>query len=315
MPTVLNIDRDYLADTILSQIEGSETWEKIEPVVEGWSDEAKYHIFTDAGDELLLRVGDAKRKERNAFIFDILSSASLRGLDAPQPILMGVSKDKTHSYLLLSWLPGDELGNALPTLPVREQYELGRKAGTLLRNIHTLEIKAYPRHHTEDWHEYCLQKANRVITQYRNQEIRSKLIETCIEFTWGNLHHTKDRKQTFQHGDYHVGNLLLQRNDIVGVIDFSRCSIGDPWEDFHRSVWCAEVSPAFASGKVDSYFDDSIPDDLFPLVALYTALTQIGYVTWAQQFAAGEVQTMLRQAHNIDSWYNGFTKTVPSWYT
>ena len=100
----------------------------------------------------------------------------------------------------------------------------------------------------------------------------------------------------------------------MGVIDFSRCSIGDPWEDFHRSVWCAEVSPAFASGKVDSYFNDSIPDDFFPLVALYTALTQIGYVTWAQQFAANEVQTMLRQAHNIDSWYNGFTKTVPSWY-
>ena len=68
MPELKNMGRDYLAETTLSQISGSETWKEIEPVIEGWSDEVRYHISTDAGDELLLRIGDAKRKAHNTFL-------------------------------------------------------------------------------------------------------------------------------------------------------------------------------------------------------------------------------------------------------
>lgn len=314
MDTVASIDMSYLASNILHSIEGSERWKSIEPVVAGWSDEAKFHIFTKTDDELLLRVGDAKRKHHNALIFAALESASVRDMHTPKPLAQGETTDGTRSYLLLSWVPGIEMGEVLPSLPMRQQYELGRKAGTLLRDIHSLKMRARPKCHVDSWYERCEKKTQNIVARYRGQDMKFELVEACIDFTERNLTLAKGRAQTFQHGDFHVGNLVLQPNGEVAAIDFCRCSFGDPWEDFHRAMWCAEVSPAFASGKVDSYFNDNVPDGFFPLLALYTAITQIGYITWAQRFASDEVETMLRQAKNIDAWYDGFTKTTPSWY-
>ena len=32
-----------------------------------------------------------------------------------------------------------------------------------------------------------------------------------------------------QHGDYHVSNFIITETDELVVIDFNRCSVGNPW--------------------------------------------------------------------------------------
>ena len=49
-----------------------------------------------------------------------------------------------------------------------------------------------------------------------------------------------NRPQSFQHGDYHIGNMMIENNKIV-IIDFDRYDFGDPWEEFNRIVWCAQA--------------------------------------------------------------------------
>lgn len=42
------------------------------------------------------------------------------------------------------------------------------------------------------------------------------------------------RPQTFQHGDYHVGNMIITKSRELGIIDLNRFDYGDPWEEFNR---------------------------------------------------------------------------------
>ena len=54
----------------------------------------------------------------------------------------------------------------------------------------------------------------------------------------------KDRPQVYQHGDYHIGNMMIDHNGQLHVIDFNRNDYGDPWEEFNRIVWCAQKAPS-----------------------------------------------------------------------
>lgn len=117
-----------------------------------------------------------------------------------------------------------------------------------------------------------------------------------------------------QHGDFHCGNLLLTPDRHVGVIDFNRFDAGDPWEEFNRIVWCAQVSPLFASGRINGYFPCGVPDGFFPLTAVYILSNQLSSMPWAIPFGEGEIEVMRRQAVEVLSWYDDCTRDVPRWY-
>lgn len=68
---------------------------------------------------------------------------------------------------------------------------------------------------------------------------------------------TENRPQCFQHGDYHIGNMMIENGKLV-VIDFDRYDFGDPWEEFNRIVWCAQrrpyLRPAWLTGILTARF-------------------------------------------------------------
>lgn len=53
------------------------------------------------------------------------------------------------------------------------------------------------------------------------------------------------------------------------IIDFDRYYFGDPWEEFNRIVWCAQLSPAFVTGMMNGYFDGNVPMEFWELLAFY----------------------------------------------
>ena len=118
----------------------------------------------------------------------------------------------------------------------------------------------------------------------------------------------------YQHGDYHIGNMMIDRNGQLHVIDFNRNDYGDPWEEFNRIVWCAQKSPLFASGMVNGYFDDNVPMEFWRLLALYISSNTLSSVYWAIPFGQDEVNTMLNQAKEVLSWYDNMRNPVPTWY-
>ena len=60
------------------------------------------------------------------------------------------------------------------------------------------------------------------------------------------------------------------------MIDFDRFDFGDPWEEFNRIVWSAQVSTPFASGMIDGYFDNEVPDYFGNFLPCTLQLTLLG---------------------------------------
>lgn len=149
---------------------------------------------------------------------------------------------------------------------------------------------------------------------YNDCPIKYEYGQSFIDYINVNRYLLKSRPQCYQHGDYHVGNMMIDSDDRLQIIDFDRADFGDPWEEFNRIVWSAQKSPLFASGMVNGYFNDNVPMDFWRLLALYISNNTLSSITWAIQFGQSEVDTMINQAKEVLKWYDNMQNPVPTWY-
>ena len=293
---------------LFKDIPGSDTWHSVEPVEKGWSEDKKYHIITDVGEHLLLRVSnletyDAKKRE-----FEMIQTLSHLDFEMSKAYAFGVCQEGVYS--LLGWIKGRDMEAVLPNLSFIKQYELGIEAGRILKKIHTVPMSIEP----YCWAEKFNRKLDRKIENYKQCPLKYEQGEVFIDYIERSRDLLENRPICLHHGDYHVGNIILSESGHIGVIDFNRFDYGDPWEEFNRIVWDIQVSSAFATGRVDGYFDNEIPVDFFSLLALYIASNTLSSLPWAIPFGEGEIETMKNQARYILEDFESFKITIPKWY-
>jgi aminoglycoside phosphotransferase (APT) family kinase protein len=165
-----------------------------------------------------------------------------------------------------------------------------------------------------EWLGRFNRKIDRNIMNYKSCGIYLKDADKLINYINTNRDLLRNRPQCFQHGDYHVGNMIITHSGELGIIDFNRFDYGDPWEEFNRIVWCVNISQNFASGYINGYFENNVPDLFFRLIALYIASNQLSSIPWAIQFGQEEISIMINQAQSVIDWYEGFTVHIPKWY-
>ena len=124
----------------------------------------------------------------------------------------------------------------------------------------------------------------------------------------------QERPAVFMHGDYHRGNMIVDAAGNLGIIDFDRAKTADPYREFKCFQWNVLVSPEFASGIIDGYFDGSIPPDFFPILALFAAEGLVHYVNWSVPFGEEEVNFAIENYHRQLRWFDDFRRVVPTWY-
>ena len=281
--------------------------EKI-PIHKGWSADKKYRAVTSSGETYLLRIGPQERIGR--FGAQYLHMQKVAKLGIPMSLSLEEGTCAEGPYLLQSWIEGQDAEEVLPTLPEAEQYAYGLDAGRILREIHSIPAPA----EVKPWGEYFNRKIDRKLAAYEACELKYDQGEELVEFIRAHRHLLHDRPQTFQHGDYHCGNMMMDSKGRLTIIDFDKWDYGDPWEEFNRIVWCAQLSPAFATGRVDGYFDGQVPEEFWQLLALYISNNCIGSLPWAIPFGEKEVKVMRRQAAEILRWYDHFNTYIPCWY-
>lgn len=191
------------------------------------------------------------------------------------------------------------------------QYRYGLDAGRILAKIHTIPAPS----DAPSWETRFNAKIDRKIAMYEACELKyERGGDAFLEYIAENRHLLRGRPQSYQHGDYHIGNMMIDSDGVLTVIDFDRDDFGDPWEEFNRIVWSAQAAPAFASGMVDGYFDGEVPLAFWQLLALYICSNTIGSLPWAIPFGEEEIQVMRKQAAQVLQWYDGMTNVVPTWY-
>ena len=279
-----------------------------EPVNKGWSCDKKYCVTTVDGTKYLLRVTPFDKSGKCENMFRMQKEVEKLGVPMCKSVEMGECDDGV--YILQTWINGKDAEEVVPCLTASEQYALGLEAGKILKKIHSIPAPS----DQPDWEIRFNKKMDRKIQMYNDCPVKFDGSENIINYIDTNRHLLKNRPQVFQHGDYHIGNMMIENGEIV-IIDFDRYDFGDPWEEFNRIVWCAQASPLFASGIINGYFDGEVPMDFWKLLALYISSNMLSSIPWAIPFGEGEIQTMLNQAKDVLSWYDNMKNPVPCWYS
>ena len=278
------------------------------PIEKGWSGDKKYCVISEEGIPYLLRITPESNAERARAMFQWQKLVEAQGVSMCKPITWG----RCHEgiYTLYSWIKGLDAERVIPQLQPSQQYALGRDAGVMLKKIHTIAAPT----DQPDWETRFNAKVNRKIQQYRQCPVQYPDGEAFIDYIESHRSCLKHRPQCYQHGDYHIGNMMIEDGKLI-IIDFDRYDFGDPWEEFNRIVWSAQLSPLFASGMLQGYFSDQVPGEFWTLLAFYIASNTLGSLPWAVPYGDKEVAKFLKQGETILDWYDHMQQLIPSWYT
>lgn len=281
---------------------------KKEQIDKGWSSDKKYCVTDENGKQYLLRVSDIAQYNAKQFEFNMMKQVDSLGVPMCRPIEFGTCEDGVYS--IQSWIDGEDAEQVMLGYSDTEQYAYGLESGRILRKIHSIPAPVTQ----QDWETRFSRKMYYKINKYNECPVKCENGQAFIDYINENSYLLKDRPQVYQHGDYHIGNMMMDHNGQLYIIDFNRNDYGDPWEEFNRIVWCAQKVPPFASGMVNGYFDDNVPLDFWKLLALYISSNTLSSVYWAIPHGQAEVNIMLNQASEILSWYDTMRNPVPTWY-
>ena len=274
----------------------------------GWSGDKKYCAVTADGSKYLLRVSAMERIDRRQQEYERMKELEQLEITMPKALEMGTGEEGV--YILTTWIDGEDAGDALPNLSAEAQYAYGVQAGQMLQKLHS--IPAPP--DAPDWEPRFNAKIDRKIAMYFGCPLKYEKVELLLTYLAENRFLLAHRPQTYQHGDYHTGNMMLGRDGNLYIIDFDRDDFGDPWEEFNRIVWCAQDAPEFARGMVDGYFDGNVPEAFWRLLLLYISSNTLSSLPWAVPYGGEQVKVMTEQWADIRSWYDDFRRIIPTWY-
>jgi aminoglycoside phosphotransferase (APT) family kinase protein len=280
---------------IKSLIPQLENTGKIEFLDKGFSEDRKYVLWERGVPAYLVRLSRLEHVERRENDFHLMKEHFDRGVLCSEPIVFGVSGDVCYS--ITRYIIGESGEDALPKLSKEQQFEAGVDAGRELRKMHELPCPDA----AFNWYEHRKAKYQRVAAKakelnlvYPGQERIERYIEANLDLMMG-------IKSTFQHDDFHPGNLIIKDGRFAGVLDFNRCDWGDPIHDFFKiPQFITLVSVPFANGMMRGYFPDGIPDGFWKLYNLYVAINQPGSLVWAHQY----------DPKDMDFWYSRIEETA-----
>ncbi len=280
----------------------------VTPVTAGWSDDRKFRLTTATGSRLL-RVSPIESYPRKQDEFAQLQRLNRLSDAFPEACECGVAPDNSQCYVLYSWVEGCEALGMLPKLSTEEHHRLGTEAGRLLRLIHGL-----PQNQRIDAHEYLRAKLTDRRQKMREAGLHFQAYDPMVEFLESNLHRLRGASTAYRHGDFHLGNMLLDQQGRLKVIDFNRSDFGDPIEDFNRLfTFSRQASPAFARGQIEGYFGD-VPESFFEHAFCYVLMDCAFGLLWARQFGQREIDVHFSLVDQIMGDFDNLHAIRPKWY-
>ncbi|MGI6782563.1 MAG: aminoglycoside phosphotransferase family protein [Acholeplasmataceae bacterium] len=292
---------------ILNKIFNNEIISKVEPLNKGWSNDTKYYIEDKENNKFLLRISVFPLYDKKLYQYNLLKEISKLEINAPKPLELG--NIDNYVYFILSWIEGNDAEKITPTLDEETQYLLGINAGLTLKQIHSIKIKS-----DINWAAYFKARVEDRIKKVKESSIKHKYLNLFSNYLLDNIGLIKDRPISILHGDYHLGNMLLNDNLELGIIDFDKMKIGDPIYDFKQMIWTTRVSNVFATGLIDGYTDFKPKNDFFKLLLLYSIESSIANLYWTSKFEKADKKVASELFDNLYKNYDGLTTIIPLWY-
>lgn len=296
-------------ESVLKSIAVCQSAKIVKKVEAGWSSDVKYYVLDAHNREYMLRLSDISQDQSKRIEFERIQNFNTLDFEMSRAVEFGTCNAGSMVYMLLTWVVGESLESSLKVLSEQKQYELGIKAGKILKAIHDL-----PTIEVVD----VLAKKEKMLeklARYERCGYRVEQDDKIINYIKSHLDDLNDLKAVMNHGDYHVGNLILTSDFEVGVIDFNRMQVSDYVEDFYKvQSFNVEVSIPFSIGQIHGYFQGNPSEEFWKVLALYNAYAALNSITWATKFGQEEIEGMIRRCRQTMKDYDSFTQVVPRWY-
>lgn len=281
---------------------------KITQINKGWSFDMKYKIETNNKTYMLRTAPLDKYKVKEAE-YKLIETLYQKGLSTHEPIEFGLCDNGQTTFLLLEYIEGDQAELILPSLTIEKQYQLGLKMGKELKEIHKLNYTL-----ENNWTEQYKKKIISRIDAFRKCGFKSEIMNEIIEFVEKNTYLLFNRPTSQSHGDFHSGNLIITPEENIYIIDYNRMKIGDPYYEFNRIYFSYRISPYFAKGQIEGYFNNDIPDDFFLYLKFYLLSVMIGNIPWAMMYDQTDVDFAKESIDEVYEEYNNLKDTIPKWF-
>lgn len=296
-------------ESVLKSIAVCQSAKIVKKVEAGWSSDVKYYVLDAHNREYMLRLSDISQDQSKRIEFERIQNFNTLDFEMSRAVEFGTCNAGSMVYMLLTWVAGESLESSLKVLSEQKQYELGIKAGKILKAIHDL-----PTIEVVD----VLAKKEKMLeklARYERCGYRVEQDDKIINYIKSHLDDLNDLKAVMNHGDYHVGNLILTSDFEVGVIDFNRMQVSDHVKDFYKvQSFNVEVSIPFSIGQIHGYFQGNPSEEFWKVLALYNAYAALNSITWATKFGQEEIEGMIRRCRQTMKDYDSFTQVVPRWY-
>jgi len=305
---------ELIIDRLAQALEEANPRLRIERLSElhgGFSADRKFLVETAAEEHLLLRAGTLDQSDSKQREFDMLGRVATLDVLSPRPVKFGLLPKLDCWYMLLTYVEGEDATQALPELSLRQQYEVGWQAGRELARMHHLPAPAS----TIPWPERMTAKYRRYYAGYLECGVPLEGAEPVVAYVEERMQLMEGRPNRFQHGDFHVGNIVVKDGQYAGAIDFNRWDWGDPWEEFYKlGMFSREVSVPFSVGQIHGYFDGEPPALFWKLYGLYTAMYIYPSITWTLRVAPDTLEEMMQRLKRVIRDHRGFETDIPTWY-
>lgn len=288
-------------------LKNSHLFRKMEPLEKGWSNDRKYIIYTSDNKKLLLRISEISKFDEKLKESEIIRTISRVCQNTPKFIDLKISGNKILQ--LYTFIEGEDALESIGRYSKEEQFNLGIEAGKTLKKIHEAEKITDAKRIIEMQKERIIERTK----AYENSRYYSYEDQGLIKYIKENIEILNSAKIALCHGDYHLGNMIINNNNIY-IIDFNRFNYEDIYKDF--IPMCAFTRGEiieFAKGQLKGYFEEYIPVDFWQRLKLYLAYSSLYSILWAENCSNEEVEAMIKRKKMV---YNDFTKSSfdsPCW--
>ncbi len=230
----------------------------------------KYHIYLWRKKERLLVIYTDFYQKEDFYRIDLHAQLRESNIPTNDLISCGLCSDHLDFFMLYDWLEGEDLSGVISGLSETEQYRLGIQSGKILKRVHSLSLI---------YNEKPVKKSSEIealIRKYENDPVcmeKYPCIKVFVDFLKESNHKDQER-YVFLHGDYNINNLIYNKGEL-SIIDWVYGRAGEPWEDFTGNIVNAQISPFFAMGQIDGYFDHKVPDEFWKELSVFTAAHQL----------------------------------------
>ena len=279
----------------------------VEPLTKGWSKDKKY-ILTSKDKKYLLRWSNISLYNKKKEQFELLKKIEKLDINCSRPVEFG-KLDEENIYMILTYLEGESCEDVLPRLTNEEAYKLGIEAGQVLQKLHNIPVDTS----NMSWKEKYKEKIPRKIKALKECKYKLPLEDFLIDYFISKSYLMEDRPLKFSHGDFHAGNMIVH-NGKIGIIDFDKNTISDPYDELKPFCWNVFKSEYFETGLINGYFNNKIPEDFFKILKYYSVESLISQLPWSVQFGEEDIKTAYKVYDAMIKWWGNFNLDVPTWY-